>query len=896
MDAVPPSARGEGPLLATKFYIPRFRPGQLPRPHLVERLVRSPRRLTVLSAPPGFGKTSLLAEWAASLPPRAVAWLSLDEADIHPATFWGYTVAALGTARSAVAQSGAIELLESPRPPLETVLTLVLNAVGTVADDLWFVLDDYHLIEDEAIQRGIAFLVENAPPQLHLVLATRTDPALPLPRLRTRGELVEIRAADLRLTLSEATAFLTSELGFQLEQSDIAHLEARTEGWVGALQLVALSLQGRTDSAEFIQAFSGDDRYIVDYLVEEVLQRQTPAVRDFLLRTSILERLSAPLCDAVTDGSDSRHVIEALERNNLFLLPLDNQRRWFRYHSLFADVLQAQLGEQSAGDVAALHRRASNWYAANQEPDRAIRHALASGDVELAAGIIECEAETVERHHHPDRLVEWLKPIPAAVVAKMPVLGTYHAQALQGLGDMEGSKRRLDEAERAAQLSPPAIAVFDTRGYTLLPALMAVTRGYLSMTERDAPTTVELATRALRALPEEEHHWRATAIALLGLAHWINGDLDAAQAYHAEATDTFERAGDTGLAVTSAYHDAELLKARGRLTEARRRLETSLTAVMRQGGGAARGAANLHLGLSELWCELGDLAAAERELERASELGIFPPRTPFRLRLARARIFQCRGEFEAAAAELDQAERLQVAGAVPDYRPVAAWRARIHVQQGRLGEAEAWARLRALTADDRPDYATEYEHLTLARLLLAQPGAAGLVTARRLLEALRQAAEASGRTASAMESRMLLARAYETGGQVRRALEVLTPALLAAEPEGFASLFLDGGPAIERLLTLAASRGVAPAYCRRLLALRRPPPRLAPTQPGADSLTEREWGVLRLLATELSGPEIADQLVVSLNTVRTHTRRVYAKLGVNSRRAAVHRAAELGLL
>ena len=368
-----------GPLLETKFYVPRPRRGLVPRPRLSERLDRgTASKLTLVSAPAGFGKTTLLAEWLAAGPAapadeRLAAWLSLDQGDNDPASFWTYVIAALQTVAPGVGAS-ALALLQAPQPPpIETVLAALLNDLGAIADDIVLVLDDYHVIDARDVQDGMAFLLDHLPPQLHLVIASRADPALPLARLRARGELVEIRAADLRFTPDEAAAYLNEVMGLELTARDVAALEGRTEGWIAALQLAALSMQGRDDVAGFIAGFAGDDRYIVDYLVEEVLQRQPDRVQAFLLQTSILDRLSGPLCDAVTGQGGGKAMLEALDRGNLFLVPLDDRRRWYRYHHLFADVLQARLLDEQPDQVPDLHRRASAWYEQNGEPSEAIR-------------------------------------------------------------------------------------------------------------------------------------------------------------------------------------------------------------------------------------------------------------------------------------------------------------------------------------------------------------------------------------------------------------------------------------------------------------------------------------------------------------------------------------------
>src|SRR6266702_4265513 len=380
-----------GPLLETKLHVPRWRRGLVARPRLSERLSRGAESaLTLVSAPAGFGKTTLLTQWLAAAPAdrRSVAWLSLDQRDNDPGLFWAYLVGALKTAVQGIGAS-ALSLLQSPGPPSEAGLATLLNDLDAISNDVVLVLDDYHVIEARDVQEGMAFLLEHLPPQIHLVIASRADPALPLARLRGRGKLVEIRAADLRFTPGEAAAYLNGVMGLVLTARDVAALEGRTEGWIAALQLAALSMQGREDTAAFIAGFAGDDRYIVDYLAEEVLQRQPEHVQHFLLQTSILDRLSGPLCDAVTGQAGGKAKLAALERANLFLVPLDDRRRWYRYHQLFADVLQAHLLDEQADNVAVLHSRASGWFERNGEPAEAIRHALAAEDFEGAANLAE---------------------------------------------------------------------------------------------------------------------------------------------------------------------------------------------------------------------------------------------------------------------------------------------------------------------------------------------------------------------------------------------------------------------------------------------------------------------------------------------------------------------------
>src|SRR5580693_1527898 len=454
-EPLPPAPGSPGPaaLLETKFYAPRSRRGLVPRPRLSQRLDRgSALKLVLVSAPAGFGKTTLLTEWLAAGPAapgdqRLAAWLSLDRGDNDPTSFWTYVIAALRTVAPGVGDS-ALALLQAPRPsPIERVLTVLLNDLSAVAGEIVLVLDDYHVIDASDVQDGVAFLLDHLPPGLHVVIAGRADPALPLARLRARGELAEIRAAELRFTPDEAAAYLNEMMGLQLTARDVAALEGRTEGWIAALQLAALSMQGRDDMAGFIAGFAGDDRYVVDYLAEEVLQRQPEHVQHFLLQTSILSRLSGPLCDAVTGQGGGKAMLAALERGNLFLVPLDDRRRWYRYHHLFADVLQARLLDEQPGQVPDLHRRASAWYQQNGEPSVAIGHALAAGDFGRAADLVELAIPAMLRSRQEAAVLGWLELLPEEVVRVRPVLSVGFAGALLAGGEFEGVEARLRDAE-----------------------------------------------------------------------------------------------------------------------------------------------------------------------------------------------------------------------------------------------------------------------------------------------------------------------------------------------------------------------------------------------------------------------------------------------------------------
>src|SRR5918912_1131571 len=540
------------PLLETKLYVPKPRRGVVPRARLRERLDRAADvQLTLVSAPAGFGKTTLLADWLATIKVdgRAVAWLSLDQGDNHPTSFWTYVVAALQKVAPGAGQN-AISLLESPQPPpIETVLATLLNDLSNVSIDLVMVLDDYHLVDASELRESMVFFIDHLPPRFHLVIASRADPALPLARLRVRGELVEVRAADLRFTTQEAAAYFNQGMGLDLTLDDVARLEERTEGWIAALQLAALSMQGRDDVAGFIADFSGDDRYIVDYLVEEVLQRQPDHVRGFLQQTSILDRLSGPLCTAVTGQDNGNAMLEALERGNLFVVPLDDRRKWYRYLLLFADMLNARLLDEQPDDVRDLHRRASDWYGRNRETAQAIRHALAAENFARAADLLEPAVPALLRTRQEAMLLDCLKALPEDVLGFRPVLSNAHAGALLSTGQPDGVEAHLRDAEQwlnrtAEEASSAGMVVVDQAEFRRLPGAIAVHRAGHALLSGDVAGTVSHARRGLTLAPEDDHLGRGSAAALLALAAWASGDLEPAHQSYSAAQASLRRAGN----------------------------------------------------------------------------------------------------------------------------------------------------------------------------------------------------------------------------------------------------------------------------------------------------------------------------------------------------------------
>ncbi|MFI6829900.1 LuxR C-terminal-related transcriptional regulator [Kribbella sp. NPDC050241] len=837
-----------------------------------------------MSAPAGFGKTTLLSALVAERPGRT-AWVSLEASDRHATTFWAYVLTALERAAPGVGE-GALALLRSGQAPIESVLAGVLNELSVLPDDVDLVLDDYHLADGPEIQPGMAFLVEHLPPQVQLLISTRADPALPLARLRARGDLVEIRAADLRFTVGEATAYLNDLTGLDLDAAAIATLEGRTEGWIAALRLAALSLQGRDDTTAFIEGFAGDDRYVVDYLLDEVLDRQADDVRRFLLETSIADRLTGPLCDAVTGRSGGKAMLEALERQNLFLVPLDDHRRWYRYHHLFGDVLRSHLREER-GDLEELHRRASSWYEEAGETVAAVQHSLAAGDAEHAADLVELAVPALQRERQEPTLRRWLDDIPNDVVQKRPVLAVGFVGALMSCNEFDGVGQRIDDVERVLAGPTDALVVVDRGELVKLPGAIETYRAALALASGDPAGTIEHAGRAMDRAVDGDHLTTASASALAGLAHWTGGDLEAAHDGYTTTARDLQRIGYIADVLGCSITLADIEITQGRLRQAQNTFERALDL-----GEGLRGTADMYVGLSGLALERNDLDAASNYLRRADDLGPAAglPQNPYRWRVAMARLQEAEGDLVGARDQLDAAERVYVGDFAPNVRPIAALRARVLVAQGHLSAARDWIRQQGLSMDDELSYLREYEHLTLARILLAEQARGDAI---HLLERLQAAAEAGGRTGTVIE--ILVLRALAQGG-----VDPLERALTLAEPEGYVRVFIAEGPPMTSMLAALAQRRPDWLYPRVLLdAVRRPTsqaPKPAGEQVLVDPLSDRELDVLRLLAGELDGPSIARQLVVSLNTVRTHTKHIYAKLGVTNRRSAVRLAHQLNLL
>ncbi|MDP1876968.1 MAG: LuxR C-terminal-related transcriptional regulator [Actinomycetota bacterium] len=895
-------------LLETKLRIPSLRPEAIARQRLLDQLSRSASvPVTLVSAPAGFGKTTLVSQWAESarLQSHAVAWVSLTSRDNDPVAFWTYLASAVDAAAHGVG-SQALALLALPASSTESVVTSLLNDIDRLATPLTIVLDDLHLVEASDVRSSVEFFVEHLPGNAHLILATRADPGLPLAQMRARGQLMEIRVTDLRFTLDEAVSYLNDSMGLALAPSDVASLEARTEGWIAALQLAALSVQGREDAHSFIASFAGDDRYVVDYLVDEVLARQPDDVREFLLRTSLLDTFSGPLCDAVTGQSNGKDRLASLERSNLFLVPLDDRREWYRYHHLFADVLRATLLSDHPGLAADLHRRASAWLEAKGLLDEAIAHAFAAGDVPRAAFLVELAIPAILRERRESLLADWLAALPAEEITARPVLAVYSGHMSLVAGDLDSADRRFAEAEvalsRAGEDARSQWA--QTDALRTLPATIATYRAAIAQARGDVATMREQAARALDLAGPDDHFARGSAAGFLGLAAWSVGDIVEARTVFAQALASLHAGGNIVDELISTVALADMWVVSGCPSEAARLNAAALARAEQHGAQADRAAAYLHVAASQLATGAGDPESARRHLDDAARLsdpeGI--GEGGFRWYVALADLRAAEGDYDAAVACLEQAEAMYRPLFLPEVRPIPAIRARIDLRRGNIAEAVRWAEAGAGARGGRSEYLREYEDLTRVRLqlALAPSGGAGILAEQaERLQALREHAAEAGRLGSLLEIAVCEALIRDRMGDATGAAGVLADALVRLpEPQAFADLFASDWGVLEPLLAEAALPGPEAEKADRVRA-RAARPRAARKHPGpagADALSERERAVLRMLDTELTGPQIARELFISHNTMRTHTKRIFTKLDVTSRRAAVARARERGLI
>jgi len=886
-------------ILVTKLYIPPPRSKIVLRPCLIERLnegLSASRKLTIISASAGFGKTTLVSEWIASCG-MPVAWLSLDEGDNDPARFISYLVKALQNIKAGIGE-GLLAVLQSPQPPpIESILIALLNEITTIPDNFVLVLDDYHVIDSKPVDEALTFLLEHLPHQMHLVIATREDPHLPLARLRARGQLTELRAADLRFTPSEAADFLNQVMGLNLSAEDIASLETRTEGWIAGLQFAALSMQGHQDVTSFIQSFTGSHRFVLDYLVEEVLGQQPESVQTFLLRTSILDRLCGPLCEAVL-GSPSvsgqetvsaQETLEYLEHANLFVVPLDDERRWYRYHHLFAELLQQRLQHSaSSGNVdvglAEYHIRASGWYEDNDLMIEAFQHATAANDVERAERLMAEGRVPLHFRGVATSTLNWLEALPRSVMDARPWLWVRSATSALMSGQAIGVEEKLHAAEAAVaatlQGAEPNEKTRDLIGQ------IAAVRATLAHIRYQSEATIIQAGRAMEYLHPDNLPFRSRASWSLGFAYKLQGKRAAAREAYTEAIR--QASGNIYYTVLTSNGLGELQESENQLYQAAETYRHSLQLLSEQG---KLNASEEYIGLARIYYEWDELDAAEEYAQQSLQQARLYDRTIDRFIICEvflARLKLARGDVSEAATMLAETEKsVRQNNFVQRMAEVASAQVLTLLRQGNVAAAAC-----LVQNHDLP--------ISQARVHLAQRDPSAALV---LLLPLRQQMEAKDWQDELLKVMVLQSVALHAHGENDKAVQVLAEALALAEPGGFIRIFVDEGPPMAQLLFEAASRGVMPDYVARLLAAfeaekrgREDKPDPPPAGPLMDPLSQRELEILKLIAQGLSNREIGERLFLALDTIKGHNRKIFDKLQVQSRTEAIARAHELGLL
>ena len=892
-------------LLKTKLYSPPTRPNLVPRPALIDRLnqgLRHGHKLTLISAPAGFGKTTLVSEWVSGCG-QPVAWLSLDERDNVPTRFLTYLVAALRTLAlrefeetgPKTGESLMAALQSTQPPPTESILTVLLNEIASFPDNFILVLDDYHLVDSQgadastSVDGALTFLLQHLPPQMHLVIATREDPNLPLARLRVRGQLNELRVADLRFTTAEAAEFLNQVMGLNLAAEEISALEDRTEGWLAGLQLAALSMRGQKDAAGFIQSFTGSHHFVLDYLVEEVLQQQPEAVQTFLLKTAVLDRLTGSLCEAVSGQNNGQQTLEYLAQANLFITPLDNERRWYRYHHLFAELLRQRLQQSVASlggneSVEELHCRASTWYEEQGLEIEAFQHAAAANDIERTARLVEGEGMPLLFKGAMVPVLNWLRSLPEAAFDGRPSLLVMYASALTFVGQAAGAEEKLQAAEAALQEEEANSKTRDLAGH------IAAIRAMLAVPQGDAETIISQSRRALELLHPDNLPVRTNTTWTLGFAYQLQGDRAAASEAYSEGIAISRASGNIMVILACETCLGQVQESENQLTLAEESYRHVLQLV---GNPPWPVACEAYLGLARIFYQWNDLDTAEELAQQSLQLArhIANVDTPASSSLLLAQLKLAQRDVAGADALLAEADRFvqqhNFAFRIPE---VAAAQVLALLQQGKLAAAADLAQ-----KHDLP--------LSQARVYLAQGDPAVTLS---LLAPLRRQVEAKGLVDEQLKTMVLQAVAHDVHGEKEQALRLLGEALALAEPGGFIRLFIDEGPSMAHLLSAAAALGILPHYVRRLLAAFEVEGQqdegeaylfaVPSSQPLVEPLSQRELEVLQLVAEGLSNREISERLYLALNTVKGHNRNIFSKLNVKRRTEAIVRARELGLL
>ena len=899
-------------LLTTKLYIPPPRPELVPRPRLIELLNTGLyRKLTLISAPAGFGKTTMLSDWVGKIN-FPVAWLSLDKGDNDIKRFLQYFIAALQTIDTDVFET-VQAMLQSPQsPPIESILTELVNEVASIEQNIILVLDDFHLIEASTVHDALNFLLSHLPPRVHLVITSRSDPLLQISILRAKDQVTELRADNLRFSIREATQFLNDVMGLALSADEVRSLEIRTEGWIAGLHLAALSMQSTDDVDGFISAFTGDDRYIVDYLVDEVLAQRPKGTKDFLLRTSILSRMSGPLCDAVAGQEGGQEMLERLDQANLFIVPLDNKRLWYRYHHLFAGLLRQRLEESAdTQEINALHMRASQWFEEHDLLIEAVEHALAAEDYENVIQLIELGSMELLMQSQQSLLLRWQDELPPELITTYPRFCMTIAWAHLSIGHPGEAEKCLQRIEQSLGIETDDILLerertkqLDLTVYSFLVEI-AVMRMELAIEGGDIPQVFELSRLVLPHLEDDQtpllddHRKDLLYVVffVLGLAYKISGKLSQAAESLSQAAVLGQERGNVHIIAGSTGRLANVQSMQGHLNQAVRTCQGGLELVQAIVGEHSPVPILLHAELGNLLYEKNDLEAALYHLQEGINVGrpwgFLEAFIPGYTGLARVRAAQ--RDWDGAFAALDELETLGEDNPAMVMPAVETLRALLSVAQGKVDAAYHWAMNAGLDPQGEINFQRIGELMVLARALIARGSLDDVVD---LLTRMINTAEAEGWLGMVIEMRVLLAIALQGHGESDEALAVLEQVLNLAEPEGYVRVFIDEGDPLKALLREAETRVITPNYVPKLLAAFETDHVQieSPSIPSLiEPLSERELEVLRLLKTELSGPEIANELNIALSTMRTHTQNIYSKLGVSNRRAAVSKAEDLNL-
>jgi LuxR family maltose regulon positive regulatory protein len=895
-------------ILATKLFIPSLRATIVPRPHLLERLDESlTRKLTLVSAPAGFGKTALLSEWVRQRELPA-AWLSLEDGDNDVARFLAYVVAAVNTLSPTI-DNTILSELHLPQPQSgEQVLHAVINQLAGINSHFVLVLDDYHVLQTQAIHDALSFLLDHLPPRMHVIIATRADPPLPLSRLRGSGQLMELRAVDLRFGLEEVKRFVGQATGLPLPDKDIAALTAYTEGWIAGLQMTTLTLQGQPDVSGFVRSLTGSNRYILDYLSEEVLQRQPEDIQTFLLQTSILGRLCSSLCDAVTEYHDSQIMLENLERANLFVVPLDDERRWYRYHRLFADLLVKRQYQLQPDQVPELHRRASTWYEQHDDFSEAIEHALLAGDHERAGHLIETITEGMWGRGEHATLLRWLNTLPDSLVHSWPQLCIAHALAFFMAGRFEETDRHLQTAEHLLNLPPgEGSNLYSGRklSHREQVGMIATIRALMASFQGDTSTVIQRARQALDYLPEHNTMWRSNAAVALGNAHTLRWEWPAAHQAFVQAHSAGKMTGNFYQMLLAAVKMATIQVYQGQLQQPLAICEQYAQRLKEVGMPQVAIAGSLFAVYADILREQNRLDEALILVDRSIKISEQANHIAGTMvgYLTLAKILLSRGNWSGVDEAIHHFNRLsQTNEVIPIWITGSGvyWKTRIWITQERWGAVEQLFEEFGIGQDERdvewddmyPEFGKDlaYIHWLIARDELRQAAAR--------LERMHRVATSTGSVWFEIEVSILRALVFHAQRNVERAMTILEHALSLAEPEGFFRMFVDRGFSMPALLYEAAAHGIVPEYTGRLLAALPVSKTTIPKQRSliVEPLSEREIEVVRLMAAGASNPEIAQQLVIATNTVKKHVNHIFGKLSVTSRTQAVARARQLGLL